>query len=132
VDHTKKKTPIIMNDNRFREAAEIFAVPYALTLVDEYHGTPQYICAKDGFLAGCEYAAPKWIDVKERLPEEGQTVLLVQQKFGTRSPEIYTGEYENGKWTIYHWEGVTKDADNNPDYFWTTHWQPLPSPPSTK
>ena len=59
--------------------------------------------------AECEGAKDKWIPVSERLPEEGQEVLI----------------YSKHDWVI-------ADTYNGPHEPWeksVTHWQPLPQPP---
>lgn len=60
----------------------------------------------------------EWISVKERLPEEGETVLTYHH------PYIETAE-------IMWWEGSSPHWMNgsNPS-FEATHWQPLPEPPN--
>ena len=69
-----------------------------------------------------ETTTPKWISVKERLPEFGVNVL------------INDGKYCNVMWRVecekngYYWEdgecGAHKDM--------ITHWMPLPEPPTTE
>jgi hypothetical protein len=70
---------------------------------------------KLGFLAGCEHAAPKWIDVNERLPERGGEYHIFAD-----------GKVQQAFW-FDHWfyRQVDKKIET------VTHWQPLlPSPPS--
>lgn len=79
-----------------------------------------------GFLAGYAAAQPKWISVKERLPEHDQLVLyreLVKTKNG-QAYEFDYGEYDSerqvfyGQYFNYRWLGWD-----------VTHWMPLPEPP---
>lgn len=70
-----------------------------------------------GFIKGFEAAYPKWISVKERLPEDGQRVV---------------GIAENGMTGImdYRDDGTPFAARIFGVYFSNiTHWMPLPSPP---
>lgn len=59
---------------------------------------------------------PKWISVKERLPEEGEDVL------------VYLGEgiFEIC-WTLK--DGFWETRDSYLDTDAVTHWMPLPEPP---
>lgn len=71
---------------------------------------------EDGYQAGVEAAQPKWISVKDRLPEEGETVLCYYESdlmgVCTRLHEIWEDSYG-------YWE--SDDA--------ITHWMPMPEPP---
>jgi hypothetical protein len=66
------------------------------------------------FLAGCEHAVPKWISVEERLPEEDFAYYLV--------------------WNTANQEGSEQQIQAFINKFTNrvTHWQKLPSPPSSK
>ena len=55
---------------------------------------------------------PKWIPVKERLPENDKTVLV----WNRRNSREYFDVYDHGRWIIFEWEDIT-------------HWMPLPEPP---
>lgn len=62
---------------------------------------------------------PRWIPVKERLPEEDEVVLV----FGGRS--IYTAYYGENRCGGIGWYKLNSKYHNcNP-----THWRPLPEPP---
>lgn len=92
---------------------------------------------KDDALRGMSApAVPEWIPVSERLPEEGQCVLLAceyadapvvgYQKHGTwwadtEHHEVSCGAYCYGGKVI----GCLKDSH-------VTHWMPLPAPPSAE
>lgn len=57
----------------------------------------------------------KWVDVKERLPEDGTTVVVVDVNYAAKEPyvEYGTSFFSNG--------------DFECEYFChVTHWQPLP------
>lgn len=69
-----------------------------------------------------------WISVKDRLPEELDDVLVCFTKANTWST-IYMGWRENGQWHIVHGDGVTNNADDNPDCCLVTHWMELPPLP---
>lgn len=71
-----------------------------------------------------------WISVKERLPEEGEDVLVfgqylndIAKVLGVRSR--YRGDQE---WK-YTWEGPDEWVYREND---VTHWMPLPKPPEDK
>lgn len=66
-----------------------------------------------GYQCGIEDAQPKWISVKDRLPEEGQYVLIYSNYvsgYGIRISQYFHNRFSMG----------------NTD---TTHWMPLPEPP---
>jgi hypothetical protein len=63
------------------------------------------------FLAGYKAAQPQWISVKDRLPEDGQGVLVTTGKGGGTTATYFDGDgFYNG-----HLEDVV-----------ITHWMPLP------
>ncbi|HVJ15820.1 MAG TPA: DUF551 domain-containing protein [Polyangiaceae bacterium] len=68
---------------------------------------------RDVYTLGLSDAAPRWIAVKERLPEPQVWVWVAQ--FGEFCEEaVWTGE----RWMDY--DGTAHDV---------THWMPLPAPP---
>jgi hypothetical protein len=94
----------------FEEAAEKYAFDSAARTV-----------AKFAFLAGCEHAVPKWIDVKERLPDDDKLVLV----YGDGMVKIVK-RLKGSK----GWHSRRLSTYFLFDAF--THWQPLPSsPPSS-
>ena len=86
--------------------------------------------AQEAFLTGYNAAAPKWISVKERLPEEDIPVLVYGQILND-PPNIigvmrrYNGDQE---WK-YTWEAEGGFIYREDD---VTHWMPLPAPPKEK
>lgn len=97
---------------------------------DEYQ--PYYL---DGFKDGAEWQAKQspWISVKERLPEEGQRILvgfLYYYKYADREVEspkhidIFT--YENG-WWIDDSDNAYRGKEVTEDDIKVICWQPIPS-----
>jgi hypothetical protein len=70
-----------------------------------------------GFLAGYQAAAPQWISVKERLPEEGSGLLIVYHSY---LKEVGTSYYDDDMWCSSPWPITCEHI---------THWMPLPQPP---
>jgi hypothetical protein len=66
-----------------------------------------------------------WIPVSERLPEEGQVLIVFKEPFfGRQTDEISTGYFdvESGKWRFWQ-------PDKEVEGLGVTHWMPLPLPP---
>ena len=61
----------------------------------------------------------EWISVKDRLPEQGQQVLIYS-RYDFCEVALYIGI--PGKWRVT-WNHDMLDADS------VTHWMPLPQPP---
>jgi len=78
--------------------------------------------AKDCFKDVCYYLerVPKWIPVTERLPKEGDFVLV----YG----DLYPNKHDGGVIAVSkrmdwnYWQGFGRERD-------ITHWMPLPQPP---
>jgi hypothetical protein len=74
----------------------------------------------------------EWISVKDRLPEDGQTVLL----YGRRTYCCELDAEEN--YGIYQAEHVNNNlycsecykCDSSTNYEFVTHWMPLPTMPA--
>lgn len=62
---------------------------------------------------------PRWISVKERLPENGQKIIAAFRDSGGQVAD--QARYSNGEFDFASWAYVW--ADN------ITHWMPLPEPP---
>jgi len=62
-------------------------------------------------------AAPQWISVKDRLPEEDQEVLIYDWPFR------FTCLFWKSRESAFQWE-LSNGRNCNP-----THWMPLPNPP---
>lgn len=79
-------------------------------------------CAEEGFIAGYQAAAPQWISVKDRLPEEDVTVLaFVNYSVNdARLERIDSAAYRGKLWLM--------GSDIYSERF-ITHWMPLPEPP---
>lgn len=86
-----------------------------------YADTPM---AKEEFLRGYRETKaklntiqPRWISVKERLPNEDESVLIYQPKAG-----CWVSSHDKHGWGM--WEnGLTCEP---------SHWMPLPEPPEDK
>ena len=60
-----------------------------------------------------------WVAVGERLPDDGQTVLVAFDPACDTGEPVWLGWLDEGAW---------RDADGAP---WpVTHWQPIPAPPT--
>jgi hypothetical protein len=83
--------------------------------------------AYGGFLAGyqagrsnseaVQAAAPQWISVRDRLPEEDQEVLIYDWPFR------FTCLFWKSRESAFQWE-LSNGRNCNP-----THWMPLPAAP---
>ena len=69
----------------------------------------------DGYQAGFEAAQPKWISVKERLPEPEKDVLV-----------LWLGRHVRVGWYSEECNDWKVDAGFTND---VTHWMPLPEAP---
>lgn len=76
----------------------------------------QMTCHANAFLAGYAAAQPKWISVKERLPENGQLVWT----YSDDKQSSYGMMLRHGVWEVIR-DGC--------ELVEVTHWMPLPEPP---
>jgi len=79
---------------------------------------------RNGYLAGYQAAAPQWISVKDRLPEDISDVLIL-----TKEKELCVGYYRNSDndWNMYN-----PCCSFHMELHGVTHWMPLPKPPEDK
>ena len=73
----------------------------------------------DGYQAGLEAAAPKWISVEERLPEKMYSACLV---YSDGYIQVACWSHDKMGWDVWFYV----DGEYDPD---VTHWMPLPEPP---
>lgn len=66
--------------------------------------------------------ADKWIKVEDKMPNEGETVLIYCPEF---LEEIRKAFYTEGDFYAEKEDLIIKPAPNG----YCTHWQPLPKPP---
>lgn len=67
-------------------------------------------------------AGPKWIRVKDRLPEVGKKVLTLDKWGHLKDRELY--QFSNGK-QVFSPDGIEPGKD-------VTHWMPIPELPKEK
>lgn len=63
----------------------------------------------------------EWISVKDRLPEECQTVLAFDQNEGFSVLAFYIDTMYGKSWL--------DEVGNTINFGWVTHWMPLPEAP---
>ena len=81
-----------------------------LPCCDTYEGQADYLIAHG-------VTVQEWISVKDRLPKEGENVLVFRDN-GFAVSEIYMTDYEGNP--MWNYTGLGGDP---------THWMPLPQPP---
>jgi hypothetical protein len=105
------------------------------TSLDDFEYLSHDEIAEAAFVKGAEWQSKQspWISVKERLPEEGQRILvgfLYYYKYADREVEspkhidIFT--YENG-WWIDDSDNVYRGKEVTEDDIKVICWQPIPS-----
>lgn len=82
----------------------------------DIHAATEQAC-RNGYEAGYEAGAPKWIPMAERLPENGQQVLRYHGM--AWNPKITLVFYYKNDEQLYGWCDVT-------------HWMPILLEPPTK
>lgn len=85
---------------------------------------------------------PGWIDVKDRLPEKGQYVLIRQKYSLGEYEEITAGYYHVGEWRkerpYFYYAAMSDYGDMVrvksicPGNEYVTHWMPMPKLPDEK
>lgn len=120
------KTPEELAEEAINERWKISDMPtsregYVNTLLIRIGGY------KDGFLAGYQAAAPQWISVKDRLPENSFMTVLVDFKVPDSNAKLFSiGYYEqsennSGEWYV--------QSNRHREKVEVAHWMPLPQPP---
>jgi len=66
------------------------------------------------------YTLPEWIPCSERMPEDGEHVIVFHPGDGVMQITFF---FAYGKW----WDAAEDDSGRAKSYF--THWMPLPAPP---
>ena len=80
-----------------------------------------YEATEQAYKNGYEAGKPKWISVEERLPKEGEEVLVFGYWHEKFQPLMcYLSPHRKGKW-------FTTIAGQQ--VYTVTHWMPLPEPP---
>lgn len=65
----------------------------------------------------------EWISVKDRLPEDDETILCCLEKAEDRLPVFaYYDKEKNLFWPLFSWQAV---------YICPTHWMSLPETPNS-
>jgi len=94
--------------------------------------------AKHAYLAGYQAAAPQWISVDKRLPEDHRHYIVVSKAEIVDAPVWYNGcqswqmelAYYSQRYERWMKGNPTlKDVPENKITFEVTHWMPLPEPP---
>lgn len=72
----------------------------------------------------------KWISVEDRLPKDGQNILVIQNPKTTSTKEPLFSKFEIFE-EKHAFRAISDKPHNRYTGFWVhiTHWQPLPSPP---
>ena len=87
--------------------------------VDEYIRTVAAEAREEGI-------EPAWIEVRNRCPEEAESVLVTWFKEGMAKPAIMCGHY------IADPGEITWFQDWTAEVIQPTHWMPLPKPPTKR
>ncbi len=113
-----------------REEIEAEAIRYAKRMCEHEIDSLRYATLSEGqkiandFIAGAEWALPKWIKCSERLPKKGEWVLRYSP---TRGPETDCIKFILPDGIPAWWGDYVYNCED------ATHWMPLPSePPSEK
>ena len=108
-------------------------------LLTEFYGCdPMYY--GDDALAIAQYlvdrgvTVPKWISVKDRLPDDEQEVLVIAHGWGGRL--VYVGSHKRVEAQKSWLTGITNKSSEWLLWGWSylkepmvTHWMPIPQPP---
>jgi hypothetical protein len=110
------KTPKELAHNWSRERTmQPCANGYNMWIMDEWR------LAEEAFIAGYQAAAPQWISVKDRLPENISDVLIL-----SKEKESCVGYYRSSDndWNMYN-----PCCSFHMELHGVTHWMPLPEAP---
>lgn len=94
------------------ENADCKACPYDSVGVSIVECMDALVCDTNAYINQLESRIPKWISVKERLPENYEPVIIFQDN----CRNACYGWMINGRWSVPEWVAVT-------------HWMPMPEPP---
>ena len=93
-----------------------------------------YIRQLEDHIGGLTKMVPRWISVKERLPEQDQTVLLIAH--GWKNQSIYVGKLCHMEPVTSWLTGITSKESEWEIEGWSylktpfvTHWMEIPQPP---
>ena len=110
----------------------------AVCSADECHGQhtdcpyhPEVMCIRNicadalAYIQQLEAKVPKWISVKEHLPEQEQRVLF----YAKGNEAVYIGLYlYTGLHGAVWFTTTTSSSKRNGGTYTATHWMPLPEP----
>lgn len=105
-----------MTQAEIEKKAEEYAEKKGSGLGDWFH-------SKRDFIAGAEYARPKWIKCSERMPEIEDLVLV----WAYCVPPTYGWYIDHGRWIINDEPGYSLTKTD--EVTMITHWMPLPPAP---
>ena len=93
----------------------------SLRSIDEYDtGYAKLIYDAADAIEELEKAAPRWIPMTERLPEEGKFVLVYGDLYPNKHDGSVIAVSKRMDWN--YWQGFGRERN-------ITHWMPLPSAP---
>lgn len=75
----------------------------------------------------------EWISVNDRFPEKDVQVLIYERF--SNEPGLMAVSYWDGTYDEYNGFKTYKfpdGQDEQPGFYYPTHWMPLPEPPKTK
>ena len=115
VSHLRECAKVDPSENTFSEAAD--AIEELQQTVEHYKG-----CSDDWYREACDYKAalPRWIPVTERLPKEGEFVLVYGDFYPNKHDGGVIAVSKRMDWN--YWQGFGRERN-------ITHWMPLPEPP---
>ena len=107
-------------ENCFIHRAVNHLISNGVTIQDDHHWATEQ-AYKNGYADG----QPKWISVKERLPDKDGTYLVRWE-----NKSVSDAEYESLYGSFGHWLDFWLDKEAEwVEYDGITHWMPLPEAP---